>query len=312
MALETYTFQNIYLITTYRCNWSCNFCLFKFNKEKEAPINEIIDKLEYSILDSNRPVYIKITGGEPFIRPNLLKAIFSLCRKHHDKIYKVGIGTNGSIQLRKFFNDVTTRTHIFLSRHNMNDNLLKPVELARNVNNPLIDFRINCNLIKGAIDSPQKIQEYIENKTASYGITNFCFRELSKVDIDKNQIYPKQIYDYIKYYGTHLVPVHKIEKQLEKFSRFSKSRITGNYYDTNNWYWYDNGSNKHISVKFRTIDETRLIDFNAENPNEVDEYVIHPDGTLTGCWDKDLKIIMEGGTYHAEQALHSKTKEEIS
>ena len=60
-----------------------------------------------------------------------------------------------------------------------------------------------------------------------------------------------------------------------------------------------------------TIDETRLIDFNTGNPDEIDEYVIHPDRALTGCWDKDPKIIMKGSTCYAEQALYSKTKEEI-
>jgi organic radical activating enzyme len=291
---EPYNFQNIYIITTYRCNWNCEFCLFRFNGEIEASLDEIISKIEYSIKDSKKKVYLKITGGEPFLKKKLLKRIFELSNFYRDKIYKIGIGTNGSIRLPEFFNDLNIRTNIFLSRHNIKDNLLYPNELGRNIDNSLIDFRINCNLINGSVDSLEKIEEYIIEKYTKYRITHFCFRELSKVNVDINSMYPKQIYDYINYYNKNVIFFTDIEKKINKNNKFSKSRITGNYYDLNHWYWYKNCSDK-ISVKFRMIDETKLIDFNKNrNPNDIDEYVIHPDGTLTGCWDKELKIIFKG------------------
>lgn len=292
ILLEPYMFQNIYLITTYRCNWKCQFCLFRFNVEKEAPVDEYIQKLEYSILDSPKKVYIKITGGEPFIKTGLLEEIFKIADKHRDKVYKIGIGSNGSIPLPRFFNDVNIRTHIFLSRHSIKDKLPLPADLAKGIDNPMVDFRVNCNLIRGGVDSAGKIEQYIKDRHSSSKITHFCFRELSKVDIDSNLIYPKQIYNYIKYYDDHLVPVLDIEAEIKTMPQFRKSRTTGNYYDINRWYWY----NDKISVKFRTIDETRLISFNKDiSPSRVDEYVVHPDGTLTGCWDKELKLIAKGG-----------------
>lgn len=292
---EPYAFQNVYLITTYRCNWECQFCLFRFNKEVEAPIDEYIQKLEYAILDSPKKVYIKITGGEPFIKTALLKEIFKVANKYHDKVYKIGIGSNGSIQLPKFFNDVNIKTHIFLSRHNVKDKLPLPSDLAKNISNPMIDFRTNCNLIKGGVDSVEKIEQYVKDRYLSSGITHFCFRELSKVEINSNLIYPKQIHDYIEYYDNHLILVSDIETQIKTIPQFRRSRTTGNYYDINKWYWYEYNNNK-VSIKFRTIDETKLISFNKDvDPDRVDEYVVHPDGTLTGCWDKELKLIVKGG-----------------
>ena len=50
------------------------------------------------------------------------------------------------------------------------------------------------------------------------------------------------------------------------------------------------GTSTKISVKLRAINEQKLIEYNQQNKG-IDEYVIHPDGTLTGCWDKDLKQI---------------------
>lgn len=287
MDKEKYKFQNVYLITTYDCNWNCQFCLFKHNKEKECSINTIIERLEYSILDSKEKVYLKITGGEPFLRPELLKAVFELCEKYKEKIYKIGIGTNGSIQLPDFFNHITIRTHIFLSRHHKNK-LFTPGFLCKNVKNDFIDFRINCNLIKNGIDNSKSIIEYIDYMSEAYDINYFCFRELNKINTDKNKIYPSQIYGYMDYYKENVVYVNDIQKEIEKSSLFKKSKCTGNYYDNNIWYWYKN----NISIKFRIIDEEKLIDYNTNN-SDVDEYVIHPDGTLTGCWDKDLKIIKE-------------------
>ena len=299
MTIEPYNFQNIYVITTYRCNWNCEFCLFRYNKEKEVSTDEMIQRLEYSIKDSERRVYIKITGGEPFLKIGLLKAIFELSEKYHDKVYKIGIGTNGSIPLPTFFNNTSIRTHIFLSRHCIKDILPTPLELGWAINSNLIDFRINCNLISGSVDSVSKIEEYIDKKHSSTGVDHFCFRELSKIELDTNSMYPHYVHDYIDYYNKHVIFLSDIEQQLIDNKRFRYSRATGNYYDINHWYWYTHG-NKKISVKFRSINEIRLIDYNRDiNPNKVDEYVIHPDGTLTGCWDKDLKIIMKGEQHHA-------------
>jgi organic radical activating enzyme len=292
--MEPYAFQNIYVITTYRCNWKCPFCLFRFNKEKEASTDEILSRIEGSILDSSKRVYIKITGGEPFLKPKILQGTFELAKEHEDKVYKVGIGTNGSFPLPSFFNDVGTRTHLFLSRHKMTDSLPTPDEMKmkNGINNPLIDFRVNCNLIRGQIDGIRKIKEYIE-KRHSMGIGHFCFRELSRVQLDKNLIYASEIYRYVEYYYKHLVLASDMEDEMLPEDGFSLSRCTGNYYDINRWFWYSLGDSK-ISVKFRTIDEVRLIEYN-DNHNGVDEYVVHPDGTLTGCWDKERKIIVNGG-----------------
>lgn len=299
IKLEPYSFQNIYLITTYRCNWSCDFCLFRYNIEKEAPISEILYRLEYSIKDSQRKVYIKITGGEPFLKTDLLEGIFELSEKYQDKIYKIGIGTNGSIPLPHFFNDVATRTHVFLSRHNWDEQLPTPKDLLGSIDNPLVDFRINCNLIRGGIDNLSKIKKYIKNSLIM-GIDHICFRELSKVEIDVNMMYPRQIYDYIAYYKEYVVYIKDIEHKIKNHPEFGYiTRRTGNYYDLNHWYWFTYMDQK-VSIKFRSIDEVKLIEYNTKiKPTGIDEYVIHPDGTLTGCWDKESKVIMKGGSYHA-------------
>ena len=122
-------------------------------------------------------------------------------------------------------------------------------------------------------------------------IDHFTFRELNNITLDKNSMYPKHVYAYKEYYNKHLIPISKIEEEIAKDPDFELSRVTGNYYDTNHWYWWRIfGTSTKISVKLRAINEQKLIEYNQQNKG-IDEYVIHPDGTLTGCWDKDLKQI---------------------
>jgi hypothetical protein len=257
--------------------------LFKHNVEKEAQVSEIIDRLKLAIQNSDRRVYIKITGGEPFLKLDLLEAIIDCCNNHKERIYKIGIGSNGSIPVPEFFNKLKIKTHIFLSRHSFSGT--SPKELTR-FNNPLIDFRLNCNLIRGGVDDTEKIKKHIAHYFKQ-GITHFCFRELNSISIDNASMYPKYIYDYIDYYKKNHLSIKEIVKSLSP--EFVMSRKTGNFYDYNEWYWYGD-----ISVKFRNIDERKLINYNKKMSG-VDEYVIHPDGTLTGCWDKNIKLI-KGGT----------------
>ncbi len=304
IEMEPYHFQNIYLITTYRCNWNCPFCLFKFNKERECSVRGMLERLEYAILDSKKKVYIKITGGEPFLRPKLLKGIFEVASRRKYRVHAVGIGTNGSIHLPAWFQDVDVPTNIFLSRHEIADDLPTASQLRGNIDNPNIHFRLNCNLIRGHVDTLRKIELYILYRIKHSIIESVCFRELSKVSLDRNSMYPPQIYDYEEYYKKNIVPIQDIIDTVNMTEKpiFQWSRIRGNAYDRNYWAWYTiiygNGPKK-ISVKFRQIDEAQLIQYNMENEG-IDEYVIHPDGTLTGCWDKDIKIIKRGGPYYAK------------
>ena len=156
MKFHEYNFQNIYVITTYKCNYECTFCLFRHNLEKECSLQELKSNLKNSILDSKKQVYIKITGGEPFIYTKSFKPLIEIINKNKDKIYKVGIGTNGSIKFPKILNTIKVKTKIFLSRHQINSQLSSIQKLTSNIHNTLISYHYNCNMIKGQVDSIKK------------------------------------------------------------------------------------------------------------------------------------------------------------
>jgi len=287
---EEYKFKNVYIITTYRCNHDCEFCLFKFNKEKEVSTDIIIDRLKHIINTCDEKLYLKITGGEPFLKIKLLNEIIELSNENKDKIYKIGIGSNGSISIPSYFNNTKNKIDIFFSRHaNIEDNPID--EIMREIKSNLIRVRLNCNMIKGKIDTYEKIIEYLTAmEKMKFGMVTF--RELNKINIKNNNMYPQYILEYDEYYKQNLIKITDILKKVDKDKRFCKSRVVGNAYDDNIWYWYKD----KISVMFRKIDEKKLLKYNNKFKG-IDEYVIHPDGTLTGCWDKETKILTKGGEY---------------
>ena len=133
-------------------------------------------------------------------------------------------------------------------------------------------------------------------------IDTICFRELNKISLNNNSMYSKEIYQYKEYYNKNKISLNKILKILLKRKNWKFIYCNGNEYDKNFWFLHNN-----MKIKFRTIDEKHLVDYNKNN-KEIDEYVLHPDGTLTGCWDKDLKLIKKGGDHMPSRPFIPKAK----
>jgi len=162
---------NFYVCASSFCPAKCPFCpgfktrnKFDLNKFREA-LSELHGK---SVI--NR---IGITGGEPLTDLNrlneILMTINDVCGSG---TYHISINTNGTnlSSLRKtdsfsFVNDV----HI--SRHSVNDaennrifgirtptvsQIKRECKLSKDV------FSLSCNLMKGYIDSPQRVREYLD------------------------------------------------------------------------------------------------------------------------------------------------------
>lgn len=287
---KPYRFKNFYIITTYKCNLSCDFCLFKFNEKlfEDATKEKIVDKIHEVMKSTDEQIYIKITGGEPFLKMDLLKSIFQTLEEYKDKIYNVGIGSNGTIKIPDFVIKSVLPTDVFFSRHDFisgEDNVLLD---SVSKQSKKYYTRLNCNLIKGGIDDLSKIKKYIESAKI-HGIKSICFRELNSISLDENSIYPNEVYSYKNYYLNNIVYLNDIFKQIEQDSenKFKMEFVNGSKYESNYRFTYDNS----MWIKFRCINEDVLVEFNHNNPNMIDEYVLHSDGLLTGCWDRHQKII---------------------
>lgn len=78
---------------TNQCNYTCKYCIFSSNSKKDlrelstAECIKVIDEL----YDKNFK-YIKVTGGEPFLRKDIINILTYMCQKG----MHVDISTNGS------------------------------------------------------------------------------------------------------------------------------------------------------------------------------------------------------------------------
>ena len=284
--------MDLFVITGYKCNESCDFCLFRFNSRKHMSFTKYIDNLNHIFkVDRDNLFFVKITGGEPFLEEGLLKDLMFYLESKKSRISKIGIGTNGTILIPKYFNDLKNQINIYFSRHIAgqyfaNEKSLE--EIKAGIDNPNIYYLFNCNLIKGGVDNIVKIIDYI-CWAREQGITYICFRELNSVNIKKNTMYSRHVRKYEKYYRNNVVKVKDIIAQLGHFADFEYQKTKQNHYEKNIIYKYKNQS----QIKFRIVNEKQMISYNEQNPDIIDKYVIHPDGAITGCWDRLNKIIKE-------------------
>lgn len=156
---------NLYVVLTRKCNANCPFCEYRQGKSK-------IDTQKYKelllrITDEARINMIHFTGGEPSLETHLLKELCDITKEVSSEI-KTSINTNGRNlgELAKIQN----LDNIALSRHDIDDKanqeLFKTDTVA--TKKDIQEFpdkgklHLSCNLIKGHIDSINKILNYLE------------------------------------------------------------------------------------------------------------------------------------------------------
>jgi pyruvate-formate lyase-activating enzyme len=282
--------KNFYVITTFKCNCKCAFCLFRKNEIEDCDDGYKLEVIEDVIRNTNERLSIKITGGEPFIKPKLVNDIITIANSHKDKIHNIGIGTNGTLPMPLM--DSGVPVNVYASRHTFADNaegfgverVLSYEDLLRTNAHSI---RLSCNIIKGGVDTTDEVLKYLHNME-SVGLDHICFRELNRLSVDNELMYEDFIYDYLKYYKEKLVSIKSIMMELNASPLFSFKEIKESAYDSNYIFLYKD----KIRVKFRVIREDILVKYNKKFKG-IDEYVLHPDGLLTGCWDRNQKIIKE-------------------
>lgn len=81
---------------TYKCNFSCRHCYVPFSFREKSKKEELKTKEVFSILDQLRDIgcfYLGFTGGEPFVRKDIMDILWYAKRCG----FKVIIYTNGSL-----------------------------------------------------------------------------------------------------------------------------------------------------------------------------------------------------------------------
>lgn len=129
------------------CNYSCSYCIFSAQSKKmdgELTTDEVFKTLKG--LKANNYTHIKITGGEPFVRNDLLKIL----KKAVDLGFEIDVSTNGSFITPEKAQEIKKinlkMVHVSLDGHNA-----KTHELVRGVNTFERTIRGIRNLVENDI-----------------------------------------------------------------------------------------------------------------------------------------------------------------
>ena len=201
---------SLYIVFGYKCNADCVFCVYhsKTDKEREKEcLNTLnLESLEKMLIDiTNSGFYIStvhLTGGEPTLDiKNFTKALI-LIRKHLGKLVEISVNTNG-IHLKELGNLVEAGllNNIALSRYSLTDQENREIFKTDTIpkENDIKQFaetygqviHMSCNLIKGYIDTPEKVVEYIE-KAGELGINDVGLVSL----MNKNEYCKERYVEY--------------------------------------------------------------------------------------------------------------------
>ncbi len=308
---------NLYIDISSACNASCPFCIAPTIGRKDGVGFSDGTKFALDLTETVNGT-VQIVGGEPMISkrlPSLLQEI----EKHDYR--RVALNTNGS-----FISDekidlmrLAKVNNVNISRHHYDEHLnqevmrLRPelsntdlISGARRVIDSGIDLRMQCNLIKGHIDSVPKMLDYLG------WCTNIGCREISF-----SQLFPLGLFDYQKpiergYTERMQVNLRQLVSDIDSSSIFSPTaaddlRVDGmSVWGSSNWgngakrrFWY--GPNETL-ISLKTLSGydknglPSLTHYNKEDDWELQEgnlafAVLHTDGKVTASWDKKERLL---------------------
>lgn len=162
-------YVNVYIRSKF-CNAKCKFCIWAndaslYNEEKYLSfLKEVSSKIKIR--------KIAFTGGEPTLNFNRFKRVVRLAKEYSPESY-FSVNTDG-LRLKTLFNDdiIDIFDSVALSRHHYDDNLNNEIfdfkcpstddlkEIKDLDKNDILHF--SCNLIKGYIDTSEKIYQYLD------------------------------------------------------------------------------------------------------------------------------------------------------
>ncbi len=186
-------------------------------------------------------------------------------------------------------------SHINVSRHHYNDltndcimrssSVISRSRMLASILCGIKDkVRLQCNMIGGEIDTYGEVMQFIAYAYHKLGITNVGFAQLTP--LPRNSFYNPDIINYV---NDRQVDTDVILARVEKDSRFKFEKYRGGvacYYEI----WKFMAYEIPMTILFKYSDN-KWLEKADEDPKLLPDLVLHTDGTLSGSWCNDRKII---------------------
>lgn len=179
-----------------KCNCSCTFCISKvrnYDKTEEFLIPDNVFENNVKLLKQRGIKKIEITGGgEPLLNSNI-RQIISTIKRHIPDSY-IKLYTNGNILLKI---DGIDELNISVVHYdtNINNHFMNPakgIDILTKLkffkeNMPQTKIRLSIPLLKGGIDTKEKLEEFI--KLTDKYVSEYVVRTLYPKTKNKDEIY---------------------------------------------------------------------------------------------------------------------------
>lgn len=270
---------HLHLKLTDVCNAKCGFCVEQkvIKQENSKRFIERVDAMMCEMERAGILYSVSVTGGEPL----MFDRFDELCEvlKKHD-IKFLTMNTNGKL-LEQNLNKIDGLfDFVDISRHNADDsrnNLIfnqsmPTIEDLRNIKSKLKHTRMRIQCVLCDINTIKDLEKFIDIFSFA---DDLSFRKLMKLSKDSGIEYD----DKAEFY-------HELLEYV--FSNFEFVEQT-----VQDYYVYEIWRHKDINITFSYSNMEMLYKVeNMEDDAVCREFIVHPDGTISGSWNKNKKIIL--------------------
>lgn len=268
--------RHVHLKCTDRCDARCGFCIEESERNNPQDMFGFMDSTEELLDQMTANDYLRtvsITGGEPTLFPMIDKLITKI-QSYDLKLFSINSNGAALKNIPNHFNGwINISKHAIDDRHIFNRKLNVTPEYIDEFRArvPAAKVRIQCVL--GAKEGLQSIGDILKlMETFTGHVDDFSFRSLI-IDDDHSKI-PLLFTEFRKF--------------LFEFGTCKEQAIQDYYvYET-----FDlNGTS--ITISYSNMNLLRVYNETTPDNNFLQEIIVHPDGMITGSWNKQTLVIKE-------------------
>lgn len=269
---------HLHLKCTDRCNAKCKFCV-----EQGCVINENADDFLKSVdkmlneLAKNDILYsVSVTGGEPLVFSKF-KELVKILKSY--PIQFLTMNTNG-LYVPRYIEDIdNTFDFIDISRHAIDDednnnifrNKMLTLDELKELKQNLTTTKMRIQCVMDKVRTISDMNRFIE--TFSFA-DDLSFRRLMKLPEEYGVSYDNYEDNYDKILEYAYNNFDFVEQMIQDYYVYE--------------IWNKNGTD--ITFSYSNMDMLRKEE-HIENENIFREFIVHPDGLVSGSWKKDNKIL---------------------
>jgi molybdenum cofactor biosynthesis enzyme MoaA len=270
---------HLHLKTTDLCNAKCDFCVEKSHRNDKANPDQFLKNTELMLNEmQNQGILfsVSVTGGEPTICGFLGELLDILSRFD---IHFLTMNTNG-IELKKYSKQLSQFNAIDISRHGFNDDennrifsaYVPTIDELKELKNEIFDTQMRIQAVTTLINSPDDMNKFIDVYSFADDISFRRLMKLSKEYGHNYSINDSSYTDLIEY----------------AFNNWEfKEQVVQDYYV------YEIYNNGETDVTFSYSNMELLRKYEVNENDFYREFIIHPNGYVSGSWQFDNRILLK-------------------